>query len=50
MIKLNVVGDSSIRNFIDEKDFNYTFKASINSEKSLVNFYCSSDFFINSST
>ena len=49
MIKLNVVGDL-VRNFIDEKDFNYTFKASINSEKSLVNFYCSSDFFINSST
>ena len=49
-IELNIVGDSSITNFLDEKGFNYTFRPSITNEKSLVNFYCSSDFFINSST
>jgi glycosyltransferase involved in cell wall biosynthesis len=46
-IKFNVVGDRSIRDFLEKKGFKYNFKNSIKSEKSLVNFYQSSDFFIN---
>lgn len=49
-INLNIVGDGNIKSFLDEKGFNYTFKGSIKSEKKLINFYHSSDFFINTST
>ena len=48
-IKLNIVGDSGIKSFLDKKGFNYSLKNSIKMEKQLINFYNSSDFFINSS-
>ena len=49
-IKFNVLGDRSVLKLLDKLGFIYSFKSSIKNEKSLLNFYQSSDFFINQST
>ena len=48
-IKFNIVGDSSLIKFLDKNRFRYNFESLIKNEKKLLNFYQSSDFFINSS-
>ena len=45
----NILGNSSILNFLDNKKISYNFYSSINSEKKLIKFYQESDFFINQS-
>ena len=49
LMHFNILGNSSILNFLDNKKISYNFYSSINSEKKLIKFYQESDFFINQS-
>ena len=48
-IHFNILGNSSILSFLDNKKISYNFYSSINNEKKLIKFYQESDFFINQS-
>ena len=49
LIHFNILGDSSIIDFLNEKKISFKFFEKVNNEKKLINFYRQSDFFINQS-
>tara|TARA_B100001540_G_C15512991_1_gene508935 strand:- start:131 stop:607 length:477 start_codon:yes stop_codon:yes gene_type:complete len=48
-IHFDIVGDSSITEFLKKKKFTYDFKGTIENENELINFYNKNDFFLNQS-
>jgi len=48
-IKFNIIGDSSIIEYIKKKGFDYSFKTNVDNENKLIKFYNDLDFFINQS-
>lgn len=48
-LQINVIGDSSIVNYLKEKKILFNFYRNINTEEKLISFYQESDFFINQS-
>tara|TARA_Y100000741_G_scaffold364735_1_gene356742 strand:+ start:842 stop:2065 length:1224 start_codon:yes stop_codon:yes gene_type:complete len=48
-LSFNIVGDSSLLEFLKNNNFEYNFKSIIKNEKELIKFYQNSDFFLNQS-
>jgi glycosyltransferase involved in cell wall biosynthesis len=48
-LSFNIVGDSSLLEFLKENNFEYSFKSTIKNENELIKFYQNSDFFLNQS-